>query len=158
MSRLSACGGEVVLYRVAAGECCILTHAMVHGLGIAESDISAVGVPRRIFDRLFEESPQWRGFVLTTYASRMEQLVDLVEELAFSTSSHRLARRLLDLAEDGVIAATHQALAAEVGTAREVISRQLKCFERDGWIEIKRRRIRITNADALATLLDDESA
>jgi CRP/FNR family transcriptional regulator len=64
----------------------------------------------------------------------------------------RLAARLLELAQGGTVAATHQALSAELGTAREVISRVLGDFQRRGWIEQARGEVRLANREALERL------
>lgn len=152
-------GREIVLYRVGGGESCVLTtacllaHAAYHAEGIAETEVRLVAVPRVLFDRLMAESAVFRDFVLSTYASRMVELMLLVEELAFTTVSQRLAQRLLELAGDGgTIEATHQDLAVELGSAREVISRQLKEFERRGWVAGERGRVHLADRPALAAL------
>ncbi|MEQ9641598.1 MAG: Crp/Fnr family transcriptional regulator [Alphaproteobacteria bacterium] len=157
--QISDHGREIVLYRIGGGESCILTtacllaHAHYMAEGIAETEVRVVAVPRAIFDRLMAESPPFREFVLSTYATRMMELMLLVEELAFTTISHRLAQRMLELAgEADEIAATHQDLAVELGTAREVISRQLKEFERRGWVAGERGRVRLLDRPALQAL------
>ncbi len=134
-------GREIVLYRVAAGESCVMTtacllaHEDYSAEGIAETDVRAAAIPRALFDDLASRSVEFRTFIFTAYARRMSDLFMVIEEIAFQRLDIRLAQKLIELARDtGQIRATHQQLAAELGTAREVISRQLGEFQRRGWI------------------------
>jgi len=155
----SESGRDIVLYRVSAGESCVLTTACVLAYedylaeGVAETDIQAVAIPRRVFEELIAESPVFRRFVFTAYSRRITDLFFIIEEIAFRRMDIRLAQKLVELpAPNSAIATTHQDLAAELGTACEVISRQLKEFERRGWVELARGEIRITDRDALKRL------
>lgn len=77
----------------------------------------------------------------------------LIEEVAFGRVEARLAQRLLRFAdEQGMVTLTHQDLATELGTAREVVSRQLKEFERRGWVTLHRGKLEIRDRETLATL------
>lgn len=159
VQQVSESGREIVLYRIAGGESCILTTAclLAHedyaAEAIAETAVSALAVPKPCFDRLLADSPPFRDLVFGAYASRLTDLMLLVEEVAFGHVDVRLAQRLLHLMDrSGIIALTHQDLAVELGTAREVISRQLKEFERHGWIRRERGRIAVVDAAALEAL------
>ena len=156
VQQVSESGREIVLYRLAGGESCVLTTAclLAHedyaAEAIAETEVSALAVPRACFDRLLAESPRFRDFVFAAYASRLTDLLLLVEEVAFGHIDARLAERLLELRDpSGRLTLTHQELAVELGTAREVISRQLKEFERHGWVRRERGRIEILDPAAL---------
>lgn len=150
VQQVSESGREIVLYRVAAGESCALTTACLMGYedyqaeGIAETKVRAVAIPRALFDDLIVNSREFRRFVFTAFSRRVSNLFRLIEEVAFSRIDIRLAQRMLSLAGSGdVVTATHQDLARELGTAREVISRQLHEFQRRGWIEAGRGSIQI---------------
>jgi CRP/FNR family transcriptional regulator len=152
-------GREIVLYRVAAGESCVLTTACLLAYedysaeGIAETDVKAVAVPRSVFDQLIAESDVFRRFVFSAYSRRITDLFFIIEEVAFQRMDIRLAHKILELpGENDTLRKTHQQLAAELGTAREVISRLLQEFQRRQWIEIGRGEIRIKNRDALSEL------
>jgi CRP/FNR family transcriptional regulator len=152
-------GREIVLYRVAAGESCVLTTACLLAYedysaeGIAETDVKAVAVPRNVFDQLIAESDVFRRFVFSAYSRRITDLFFIIEEVAFQRMDIRLAHKILELpGENDTLRKTHQQLAAELGTAREVISRLLQEFQRRQWIEIGRGEIRIKNRDALSEL------
>jgi len=154
-------GREIVLYRVAAGESCVLTTACLlayedyQAEGVAETDVQAVAVPRRLFDQLIAESEAFRRFVFSAYSRRITDLFAIIEEVAFQRMDIRLAQKLLAIAPEGdAIRMTHQKLAAELGSAREVVSRLLQEFQRRGAVEIGRGEIRIADRAALARLAE----
>jgi CRP/FNR family transcriptional regulator len=121
--------------------------------GIAETDVKAVAIPRQVFDQLIATSGEFRRFVFTAFSQRITNLFQLIEEVAFSRIDVRLADRLLALADDrGHLAVTHQQLAAELGTAREVISRVIGEFQRRGWLSGSRGTVQIENRAGLETL------
>jgi CRP/FNR family transcriptional regulator, anaerobic regulatory protein len=152
-------GREVVLYRIGAGESCVLTTACLLGYegyaaeGTAETDIRAVMVPRAAFEDLVARSPDFRRFVFATFSRRITDLFRVIEEIAFRRIDLRLAARLVALAApDGTVVATHLSLATELGTAREVVSRQLQEFQRRGWVELARGTVRLLDPEALRRL------
>ncbi|PJE32319.1 cAMP receptor protein [Pseudooceanicola marinus] len=155
----SETGREVFLYRVHAGDSCVLTTACMLAFedyaadGIAETDIRAVAIPRRTFDDLVARSPIFRSFVFKAYSRRLTDLFTLIDDIVFQRMDVRLAARLLELADDkGVVHATHQVLGNELGTAREVISRTLAEFQRRGWVELARGEVRLTGRSGLERL------
>jgi CRP/FNR family transcriptional regulator len=159
VQQVSESGREIVLYRVSAGESCALTTACLMGYeeyqaeGLAETDVEAVAIPRATFDELIARSAAFRKFVFTAFSMRITDLFRIIDEVAFSRVDVRLAQRLLELGgEKGHIALTHQQLAAELGTAREVISRQLNEFQRRGWITTSRGAIDLAQKGALRQL------
>lgn len=161
VSQTSENGRDIVLYRVDAGESCVLTTACMlaeeayNAEGIAESDIIAIALPRRSFDALVAEVPAFRTFVFAAYSRRLIDLLRVVDDVAFGRIDVRLADRLLTLAgDDKEIAATHAQIASELGTAREVISRVLNDFQKRDFIAQSRGRIAVTNKPALRALAD----
>jgi len=152
-------GREIVLYRVEAGQSCVLTNACVFSHeayaaeGVAETEVLAMAVPHSAFDDLVARSKPFRDFVFAAYTRRIADLFRVVDEVAFGRIDVRLAERLLKLAAGSdEIAVTHQRLATELGTAREVISRQLQEFHRRGWIEQARGKVRLRQPGALSAL------
>lgn len=159
VQQTSDSGREIVLYRVSAGESCVLTTACLLAYedyaaeGIAESEVDAAAIPRQIFDQLIAGSAKFRQFVFTAYSRRVTDLFAVIEEVAFQRLDIRLAQKLLDLAQDAEsLTITHQQLAAELGTAREVVSRQLQEFQRRGWITSQRGRVHLKDPGALRDL------
>lgn len=148
VQQVSEAGREIVLYRVEAGESCVLTTACLLAYedysaeGIAETDLRAATIPRATFDELISRSVQFRTFIFTAYSRRITDLFMVIEEIAFQRLDIRLSQKLLDLARGSDrLGVTHQQLAAELGTAREVVSRQLGEFQRRGWIAQSRGMI-----------------
>ena len=159
VSQSSENGREIVLYRVDAGESCVLTTACMlseeayNAEGIAETDITAVVLSKPGFDRLAAEEEAFRKFIFSAYSRRLIDLLRVVDDVAFGHIDVRLADRLVALAGDlREISATHQDLASELGTAREVVSRVLSDFQKREMISLSRGRITLTNKPALRAL------
>lgn len=153
-------GREIFLYRVHAGESCVLTTACMLSYedyaadGIAETAVTAVAIPRATFDDLVGRSPVFREFVFAAYSRRITDLFALIDDIVFQRMDVRLAARLLELADDaGIVRATHAVLGTELGTAREVVSRTLSEFQRRGWIEQSRGEVRLTGRAGLDRLV-----
>lgn len=159
VQQTSDSGREIVLYRARAGESCVMTNACLFAyqanaaVGIAETPVRAASIPKQLFDELLAESPSFRDFVFYAFSKRMTDLFQVVDEIAFKRLDVRLAEKLIELADDkGVVATTHRKMSMELGTAREVISRQLKTFEQHGWVGISRGKVSILNRSKLLNL------
>ncbi len=155
----SETGREIVLYRVGRGETCIVTTACLltdkpySAEAVAETDIDAVALADGPFHDLVARSAAFRDFVFASFGNRLTGMMMLIEEVAFGRVDLRLARFLADRRDEtGGLDTTHQALAVELGTAREVVSRQLKEFERRGFVSLSRGRIQVLDAAALLAL------
>ncbi|WP_235691911.1 Crp/Fnr family transcriptional regulator [Elioraea tepida] len=165
VTRTDRAGRTLLLYRVGPGETCILTTTgLIEGVAydaeaVAETAVEALAVPGEAFLRLLAEEPRFRRFAFAASARRIASLMALVEELAFDELGARLARRLLALAgTDGVVSATHERLAEDLATAREVVSRRLKAFKRSGFVRLARGRIAVTDRAGLAAAAAGASA
>ena len=150
VQQVSDTGHEIVLYRINAGESCVLTTACLLVFedyaadGISETPVRAAAVPRDVFDELVAQSKSFRDFVFAAFSKRITGLFQMIDEVAFQRLDVRLADKLLSLANtDGTVMTTHQKLSVELGSAREVISRQLQEFQRRGWIEQARGRVNL---------------
>ena len=159
VSQHSDGGREIVLYRVDAGESCVLTTACMlaeeayNAEGFAEADIIAIVLPKPAFDQLVAEEEAFRNFVFAAYSRRLIDLLRVVDDVAFGHMDVRLADRLLTLANDRKeISVTHQQLAHELGTAREVVSRVLSDFQKRQMIAQSRGRVVLTDKAALRRL------
>jgi len=155
-------GREIELYRVAPGEPCALSVACLMGdrtydaEAIAESDLDGLAVTRPAFRRLLEVSPAFREMVLEVQTRRIYDLIALVDVVAFQGTEARLATHLLNHRDAaGNVAETHQAIAQDIGTVREVVSRRLKRFEAAGLVALERGRVRVLDADRLAGIAGD---
>lgn len=161
VQQVSESGREIVLYRVHAHESCVLTTACLLAFedyraeGVAETDVSAAAIPRAVFEEMIARSSAFRHFVFSAYARRITDLFLVIEEVAFRRIDIRLAQKLLELVDgEGEVHLTHQQLATELGTAREVVSRQLQEFQRRGWIAGARGRIAVRDRPALKSFAD----
>jgi len=149
----SANGRELQLYRVVPGESCILTSSCLlgntryHARGITEQALEMVLLPATAFHALLEKQESFRGYVFHLFSDRLTDLMQLVSAVAFQKLDQRLATLLIN--KPNPIHATHQALADELGSAREIVSRLLKGFAEQGWVKLGREQIDITDATAL---------
>ena len=114
----------------------------------------AAALPGETFRALLASSATFRDFVLASYADRVADLILTMEDAVFHRIDRRLAR-LLVARSMAAVTATHQELAAELGSAREVVSRQLKSFEKQGLVALARGRIDIVNRARLVRLADE---
>ena len=155
--KMSQSGREILLYRVGAGETCVITTTCLLGNSdypastIVEEPIRDVIIPSAAFNQLMVDSKVFRTFVMTNYGALISDLIVLLDEVAFHSLDSRLAKNLLDAGSDKV-QRTHQQIADELGTAREVVSRQLKRFEQKSWVKLGRGEVEILNRAALEKL------
>ena len=155
--KMSSSGREILLYRVAAGETCVITTTCLLGNSnypastIVEQPIRDVIIPSAAFNQLMIDSKVFRTFVMTNYGVLISDLIVLLDEVAFHSLDARLAKLLLDSGEV-TISRTHQLMADELGTAREVVSRQLKRFEQKGWVQLGRGHVEISERVKLEKL------
>ena len=156
--KTSESGREILLYRVGPGETCVLTTSCLMAgspfpaESTAETDVLLAALPAPVFHRLLTLSVPFRQFVLSNYGDLLSSLITLVDEVAFASLDLRLARRLLAEADaKGVVAKTHQQLALDLGSVREVISRYLGEWERMGWVRASRGSIEVRDPRALAS-------
>ena len=142
-----ASGHGIVLYRMGASDICTLSIGCLmsgHGYraeAVVEEPAQAIMVPRRLFDQMMAVSAEFRAGIMASYGHRLDDLMLLVEEVAFRRMDERLEEWLGARAKQGAISITHQELAVELGTAREVVSRLLKELERQGRVKLARGRI-----------------
>lgn len=154
-------GREIVLYRVTGGETCIMTTSCLladenyAADGITETDVDAVAIPKAAFEEALATSPGFRRLVFADYSRRISDLMHVVEEVAFERLDKRLAQRLLNRAgPETSVVVTHQDLATELGSAREVVGRLLKELERRGWVALSRGHIELRQPEQLRALAE----
>ena len=155
VARGSPQGRSIELYRVGPGELCVVSACGLFG----QSPLAAHGVavaPTRLlllspagFEQWTTHAP-FRRFVFGIFADRLADLMSLAEAVAFQRLDQRLAAALLG--HGPTVVTTHQALADELGTVREIVTRLLKRFERAGWVSLARERIELRQAAALRAL------
>lgn len=153
VSKVAPSGRELQLYQVIPGEACLLTSGCLLGntpynaRGTAESPVVLVALPPAVFSRLMGEHEPFRTYVFSLFSERLAELMQLVEAVAFQRLDQRLAARLLG--KGRVIHTTHQQLADELGSVREIVSRLLKAFAEQGLVSLGREQIEVVDAAAL---------
>ena len=157
VAKVAANGRELPLYRVTPGETCIITSSCLLGnvpynaRGTTESETVLVLLPQGLFNELLAQAP-FRNFIFNLFAERMADLMRLVEEVAFRKLDQRLAALLLG--KGRVVHATHQQLADELGSVREMVSRLLKGFAELGLVALGREQIEIRDAAGLRRIAE----
>jgi CRP/FNR family transcriptional regulator len=157
VSRSSGDGRSLELYRVVPGELCLVSSACLFRTqplsahGVATKPTTLILISPAIFNQWLV-TPAFRSDVLGLFAERMADLTSLIDAVAFQKLDQRLAAALLGHGQ--LLAITHQTLADELGTVREIVTRLLRRFEREGWVALGREQIQITNGAALRELSD----
>jgi CRP/FNR family transcriptional regulator len=150
--QLDSHGHEITLYRVTGGQACplimlaALAGSAYSAWAVVESEGAALSIPVRDFQVHTRNSEALLDWVIASLQQRVLGLLTLLSEVAFDPMDSRIAAFLLALARAGLeataaLSITHEAIAAELGTAREVVSRRLKAFERDGGLRLERGHI-----------------
>ena len=154
--KMSEEGKEITLYRIYAGEICVMSLTCMMGginypvIAQAEGEVEVLNIPADYFRSMIGCNEVWQKYIFSQLAYRMFDLMSVLEEVAFFSMDRRLADLLLEKSnEKSVIELTHEAIAFELGSAREVISRLLKDFERRGLVALSRGRITITDLKKL---------
>jgi len=157
--KLSENGREITLYRISSGESCILTASCIisarpfPAFAICEAPIEALVISSPTVKRWTDVFPAWRDYLFGLIGDRLGDVISVVEEIAFRRVDRRLAHYLLqrlEPAENGNLSITHQAIASDLGTSREVVSRILKDFEHQGLISVSRGTVRLDDPHGLA--------
>jgi len=145
--KISHGGREITLYEIGPGETCILNASCIlsgrtypaHATTLTETAVYLV--PAELFSRLVNEHDAMRDFVFALLSQRLTGVMELVEEVAFGKMDMRLMDYLVEKAENNRLETTHQKIANDLGTSREVVSRLLKDFERRGDVRLSRNEI-----------------
>ncbi len=156
--KIGETGREITLYRFGNGESCILTANAIlseqnfPAIATVENDAEAVMIPAETFRDWVRRYDLWREFVFDLLSERLSSVMAIVEEVAFHRMDERVAKFLSDrLGQSESIQITHQEIAAELGSSREVISRILEDFSALGIISVSRGAIKVLDRDNLDT-------
>ena len=157
-------GREILLYNIEAGEMCVLTTSCLlddriyPAEAMTETAVEARLIPYRDFQRLLDSSASFRTFVFKGFGRRMADLMMQLEYVALESIDQRLIRYLLGNANArGQLFATHQDIAAGIGSAREVVSRHLKTLEKQQLLELGRGLVALSDRESLQKLMDINS-
>jgi CRP/FNR family transcriptional regulator len=153
VTKAAANGRELALYRVSPGDSCVIStgcllgHAPYAARGVAETDVTLALLPSAMFDRLVEQHEPFRRYVFSLFSERLAGLMQLIEEVAFRRLDARLAALLH--ARASPLRTTHQALADELGSVREIVSRLLRGFEEEGLVRLSREQVEVVDREGL---------
>ncbi len=145
--KIGETGREITLYEIGPGETCILNascilaHTSYPANAVAVSDVDVLLVPSAAFRRLVTENEAMREFVFRLLSQRLSLVMELVQEVAFGRMDERLMEYLIEKSKNSILETTHQKIANDLGTSREVVSRLLKDFERSGKVRLSRNSI-----------------
>ena len=160
--RIARSGREMLLYRVGGGETCILTTACLLSSeayaagGTVEVDAQALVLSAGAFTGLMDRSADFRALVFAGYAARIADLMQRIEDLSDISVEVRLAARLLALSDaNSIVPTTHQGLASDIGTAREVVSRSLERMVHMGLLRLSRGQVEIIDRNSLEAIARD---
>lgn len=151
-------GREITLYRVEAGDLCILSlnsllkKKSFNAIAVTESPVKALALSSENFKNMMNSSQMFREYVINILTERLCETIYMVQDTAFNHLNMRLACMLGSLFErnkGNALKVTHQEIAFELGTTREVISRILKDFERQNCVTLSRGQIKLASADGL---------
>lgn len=154
VAKTTPAGREIMLYRVEPGQGCILSggcllgHSDYSATGTAEQDVTLLSLPPAMFHELILQFEPFRRFVFGMYGERLSEVMELVEEVAFRRLDARLAQLLVH--RGPVLQDTHQKLADDLGSVREIVSRLLRSFEQRGWVKLERERVTVLDPQALS--------
>jgi len=163
---LSTTGQQLLLYRISEGQSCVMTTSCLLGdnryfaQATSETPVSLLLIPKKNFRSLLIESSEFRDFVFDGFSERLSSLMQRTAELATNTVDQRLAASLLANAQsqgnagnEHTVHLTHEQLAIEIGSAREVVSRRLAAFEKMGLLKRHRGHVEIQDPNSLAKRL-----
>jgi len=148
--RTEESGKEILLYYIKPGESCIMSflgglhHDTSKIKAVAEEESELLFIPIHNVTELIKESPEWLDYIFRLYHKRFEELLEVVNAIAFKKLDERLldfVRRKSELTKNKTINMTHEQLANELGTARVVVSRLLKQMEDEGLVALGRNKI-----------------
>jgi CRP/FNR family transcriptional regulator len=158
--KIGETGREITLYRFGHGESCILTANAIlsqksfPAIATVEKDAEAILVPADAFRSWVSRYAVWRDFVFDLFAQRLSSVIAVVEEVAFQRMDGRVAALLLSRSQaQNPLRITHQEIASELGSSREVISRLLEDFASRGMIRTMRGTIEILDFECLKKCL-----
>lgn len=145
---------EILLYYIDSGQTCAtsltccMSNVSSEVEAIAEEDVSLIGIPARFADKWFEKYPEWKAFVMNTYKFRFDELLETINSIAFTQLDKRLIKYLKNKSKvhgSSTLNTSHQEIATDLNSSREVISRLLKQLEKSDKLKLSRNAIELVD-------------
>ena len=160
--KIGESGREITLYHLDRGDSCIMTASSIisqkvfPAFAVTETEVEAITIPANSLKQWVEQNPVWQEYIFGLFSQRLGNVIEIVEEVAFGRMDYRIASYLLDNADrQKNIQITHEAIAQELGSSREVVSRILKTFEKQGLLSLSRGKIELKNLSELSKFTKD---
>lgn len=163
--KIGESGREITLYHLESGDSCIMTASSIisqkvfPALAITETEVEAFVIPANCLREWVRHNPIWQEYLFGLLSQRLANVIEIVEEVAFRRMDGRIASYLLNQTDRhlNTVHITHEAIAQELGSSREVISRLLKTFEKQGFLSLSRGKITLKNTKELGKLAISET-
>ncbi len=154
--KLGENGKEITLYRIGEGESCILTASCIlsgepfPAYAVCEKEVTAVVISALNVKQWLAKHSIWRDYIFGLISHRLSNIISVVEEVVFRRMDARIAQYLIDATPNSAsVQTTHQVIASDLGTSREVVSRILKDLEQAEFIQINRGNVTILDRENL---------
>ena len=162
--KIGANGREITLYRLDRGDSCIMTASCIisqkvfPAFAIAETEVEAFVIPANNLRAWVKYNPIWQEYIFGILAQRLTNVIEIVEEVAFGRLDYRIASYLVNNSDNKLktLRITHEAIAQELGSSREVISRILKTFEKQELLSLSRGKIELRNWSQLEKIAQSQ--
>ncbi len=154
-------GGDITLFRLIGGDVSILSAAcMLNGMDIEldmemETDCTIYTIPKKVYRRLYDESAVVKDYTMERISEKFSDIMWLLNQFLFSNVASRIAGALLEhraLEGGDELSLTHETIAKDAGTAREVVTRILKQFQSDGLVKLGRGKVIIVDPERLGKI------
>jgi CRP/FNR family transcriptional regulator len=149
--KASETGREITIYEIEPGEICILNAACIMANTVYPANIVTLTsvemliLPAKDFRKMIARYDELRSFTFQLISQNFSAIMELIEEIVFSKMDERLLEYLIEKSENGKLKTTHQKIASDLGTAREVVTRLLGAFEKKGLVDLSKNLIQLTN-------------
>jgi len=163
--KLSPNGRQITVLRVNGGQscalatACLLSNSPLPASAITDSDSWGGVISKADFLLCLQQSPNFRQFLFSNFANQLHDVMCLIEQLAFEPLDVRIAKYLLENDdEQSIVKKSHQDIADELGTVREVVTREIRTLKNRGWLTVGRGYVTLCNRMALMDLADSKLA
>ena len=163
--KIGESGREITLYHLERGDSCIMTASSIisqklfPAIAVTSTDVEAFTIPANSLRKWVRQNPIWQEYIFGLLSQRLANVIEIIEEVAFRRMDCRIASYLLKNSHISTetVQITHEAIAQELGSSREVVSRILKNFEKQGLLSLSRGMIKLNNWDELKNIAQLEN-